>query len=860
MKKFLFILPSLFFLYGYGQPVTPAAELDYVIEEFTLPGGRQGNNVNAIVQGPHGFMWFGTHSGLHRYDGFEFVTYKTVPGDTIGETTSLTFPYVENLYWDKNNMLWVTTYGGGLYRFDPVTETFKHYVHDPNDSTSISDQSVTCAIEDANGELWFGTTNGLNRFDRETEKFTRYYANPQNPDSLQVGDIRSLYVDKQGTLWAGAGFVFFGDGTGALSRYNPETDSFTNYTYDPNDETSIWTSAVRGMLEDSRGNFWIGTNKGLQKMNRSEGTFERMPYDPTQPYAPGANDRQNPAVYSIHEDKKGGVWIGTIGEPSYQTHLMRFDPETKKAQVFPIQFSVWSICESTDGTLWTAGAGVSGKVLRIKPKTKRYNLFQGSFLQEAFRKTNLSSELNFNIVLGPFAMAIDPVSRNYWLQLLATNRYAGFTDGAVVLANYNPLSGEIAFHYLRDLKPSIDWSLPANQFGISGLLIDNKGTLWGSFPSANIGIFNYDPTTKKLKHYGHDPDDPESLTSNSIITLMMDSRGEIWAATFENGLNRLNPVTEKMTHYHFSGESFGEYDNPIALMEDSDGLIWVGGELISDGISFIAIIDPIEETLKKINLPGEGTFRVITTMSRSLVNGNVVFTVQDAGIGTYFPENGSFIFFEKDNRFPFDNAAGVVCDREGYFWVADTESSTFVRFSRDDDFVFEETDEYGAGWRSGMLGPNGHVYFLSTEGGWFEIDPSAIRPEVSTVPLTVQLIDLYMLGEKQKPKPNTVLDRPIWLMDEIVLPNSADNFGFRFSDFDFQNPTPQFEYRLYPYETTWKKSGYSPTANYYKVPSGTYTFQVKSFSQRGLKEEKIVELNVIILPPWWQTWWAYGIY
>ena len=357
----LFILMALPFLQAKGQPITPEAELDYIVEEFTLPGGRRGNNVNAIVQGPHGFIWFGTHGGLHRYDGHEFVSYKNVPGDTIGETTSLTFPYVENLFWDKNNMLWVTTYGGGLYRFDPVSETFKHYIHNPNDSTSISNQGVTCAIEDANGDLWFGTENGLNRFDRKTEIFKRYYANPQNPDSLQVDDIRSLYVDRQGTLWVGAGFVWFGDDSGALSRYNPESDSFTNYTYDPNDETSIWTSAVRGMLEDSRGNFWVGTNTGLQKMNREDGTFKRMTYDPSQPYAPGAKDRQLAPVYTIHEDKKGGLWIGTIGEPSYQTHLSRFDPETKKSQVFPIQFSVWSICESTDGTIWTAGAGVSGQ-------------------------------------------------------------------------------------------------------------------------------------------------------------------------------------------------------------------------------------------------------------------------------------------------------------------------------------------------------------------------------------------------------------------------------------------------------------------------------------------------------------------
>ena len=99
---------------------------------------------------------------------------------------------------------------------------------------------------------------------------------------------------------------------------------------------------------------------------------------------------------------------------------------------------------------------------------------------------------------------------------------------------------------------------------------------------------------------------------------MMDSRGEIWAATYGNGLNRLNPVTEKITHYHFNGKNFGDYDNPIALMEDSEGKIWVGGELAGGGFPFMAIIDPIAETIKKINLPEDGTFRVVTIPCQNL--------------------------------------------------------------------------------------------------------------------------------------------------------------------------------------------------------------------------------------------------
>ena len=108
----------------------------------------------------------------------------------IGETTSLSFSYIENLYWDQFDMLWVSTWGGGLYQFDPDSETFKHFAHDPKDSTSISNSSVICAAEDASGQLWFGTRHGLNRFDRKTGKFTHYFADPKGPGSLHDDDVR----------------------------------------------------------------------------------------------------------------------------------------------------------------------------------------------------------------------------------------------------------------------------------------------------------------------------------------------------------------------------------------------------------------------------------------------------------------------------------------------------------------------------------------------------------------------------------------------------------------------------------------------------------------------------------------------
>ncbi len=853
-------LPFLLF----SQPVTPESDLDYIIEEFTLPGGRLGNNVNSIVQGPYGFLWFGSHGGLHRYDGYEFVTYKNVPSDTLEETTTLSYQYVEGLYWDSNNILWITTYGGGLFRFDPITEIFKHYPHIPDDSTSISHPRVICAMEDALGQLWFGTEDGLNRFDRKSETFKRYYSDPEDETTLSNDNVRTLYVDSKGILWAGTGFIYYDPNAGALSRYNPDTDSFTNFIVsDTRDQEELRPSAVRGILEDSHGNFWVGTGKGLYKMDTEKETFQRMAYDPQQPFAPGTLDRTDPSVYSILEDREGGLWVGTIINYNYKSHLLRYNPDTHKSQIYPVQSAVWQLCQSSDGTIWVAGAGDSGKPLKIRPKARTFDLVSGNFIYPALFNSDFGKELGsgFNL-FGPVDLAFDPNNGTMWAEFGISNIAGNIDSVSIILANYDPKTEETSFHPLSDLDTRRNSSLPANQFGAVGLLIDKNGDIWGSLPSENVGIYRYHPDNGQLDEYLHNPEDSTSLSSNGITTIMMDSKGYVWATTYDQGLNRLDPETGKVKRYQFNQDPWDNTNSPAALFEGLDGRIWVAGELVTrEGIFMIVIIDPVTDEIEKIPIPSQYTFNLIHSMAQSPKTGRVVFAVSNFGIGTYDPTNKKLEFFNTSNStFPFDAASGVVCDMNGIFWVSDTDIGSFVRFGDSMDFyAFQESSKIGSLWRHGKLSPDGHVYFLSIGGGWVDIYPANITPEIAKDSTRTMLVSLSVFGEKQDVKVHSTLSKPLWMLNKIRLPNEAQSFGFHFSDFDFQNSSPQFQYRLYPYETQWTKTGNVPVANYYKIPPGDYTFQVKSL-RGGFLQDRTTEIDVVILPPWWRMWWAYGLY
>ena len=72
-----------------------------------------------------------------------------------------------SLHLDRQGILWIGTFGGGLNRLDPATGEFTRYLHDPEDPNSLSRNGVTTILDDSAGNLWVGTyRGGLNRLRR----------------------------------------------------------------------------------------------------------------------------------------------------------------------------------------------------------------------------------------------------------------------------------------------------------------------------------------------------------------------------------------------------------------------------------------------------------------------------------------------------------------------------------------------------------------------------------------------------------------------------------------------------------------------------------------------------------------------
>lgn len=827
--------------------VDEVSQFDYTIKEFTLPGGRLFNNVNGIAEGPYGFLWFGTHNGLVRYDGYEFVIHTKIEGDT----TSLTDPYIESIYWDRFDKLWIGTNNGGLFRFDPKTEKFTHFKHHTENIHSLSNQTVSVIMEDAKGDLWIGTSKGLNRFNRETEQFERFFADTTKPGSLTHDAIWNLYVDKQGVLWIGTGMVTWQPEPGGLERYSPETNSFVPYLYDSEDN-SLWTSAAGGLLEDESGNFWVGTTAGLLKMDREKEVFLKTPNHPRVFNAMESNLTKNASVKAIIEDSKGGMWIGGERVNDNRNNLVRYDPLTKRVQKVLIKGNVWDLLESSDGTIWVVSGG-AGIVHKITPTTRVLELQAKNAFLSAFKTTYPRQDSNQ--FLGPYHLTADTVTGTIWAGGAAMGK-----NGQVFLINYNPKNKAANLYPIEELTNKRNKKLHKDRYGAYGMGIDKEGNIWATLEREDVGLYRFHPKTKEFRLYNQNRKEKNSLSSNLISCILLDSQGDIWVATYGKGLNRLNPKTGQITHYSLNKKGayhIGGYF-PQALLEDQDGTIWVGGSVYKvNGQPFLTGIAPINNTVKQVDFKQKITNTAINYLAVKQ-EGSLLLSLSNKGYLFYMPETEFISVHNKNSSgFLYNDIAAILVDKQNVIWTAAHKEGRFTRHNYPDAVqTFKSKSNLPATPREAVLAVDEHIYFANAKG-FVDINPDVLTTQERQDTNYLQLTDFYVVGEKQLP---STITQHIWLEKELILPYEAETFAFRFSDFNFQRNDSQFEYRLYPYETNWQKTSGLPQANYNKVAAGNYKFQVRTVSLSDNTEGQQLSLAVKILPPWWRTWWAYSLY
>ena len=269
--------------------------------------------VSAIYADKRGIVWLGTDATLTRFDRNTGKSISYRPPD-MGLNSDLIA-----ITEDREGIIWVGSFGQGLYRFDPRTAKFKVFRRDASDSLKLSNNAIFRIFIDHKGAMWLATWNGLDRFDPATGSFEVH-----KRDSQSFGEhYYDIAEDSNGKLWLG--------GTAGLQRFDPASGTFTGYKHRIEDSESISDNGVTSVYIDRSGDVWAATYFGLNKLDRNRGTFVKY-------FAKdGLPGNQ---VNCILGDQHGNLWLST------NRGLARFDPMANT-------FADYSVADGLSGMDYT---------------------------------------------------------------------------------------------------------------------------------------------------------------------------------------------------------------------------------------------------------------------------------------------------------------------------------------------------------------------------------------------------------------------------------------------------------------------------------------------------------------------------
>jgi len=297
--------------------------------------------VKSLFQEPDGKFWVGTDYGLLRFSK-DLKLEKTFIN--TGQPGSLLKGGVTAIYRDRFNELWIGTWGGGINRMDRTSERFTNFSLldgiNRTDSSYTGDCNIIALAEDSKDYLWIANKFKIvDRYDRKSHSFHHIDI------SLQIGrpnmEINSMVRDRNDYLWIGA--------TGAgLIKLNTKTLQAELYAPQNHDmlegETSLPSVDVYAVHFDKSGQLWIGTGKGLSKYNPRTKTFTNYSIE---------NGLNSEIVLGVISDKNNNIWLSTLNG------ISRLDTVTNYFLNYSVEEGVISNAEvaykSSSGTLFFAG-------------------------------------------------------------------------------------------------------------------------------------------------------------------------------------------------------------------------------------------------------------------------------------------------------------------------------------------------------------------------------------------------------------------------------------------------------------------------------------------------------------------------
>ncbi len=778
--------------------------------------------------------------------------------------------FVSCIIQDQKGFMWFGT-KDGLNRYDG--HTFVVYQNDPFDTTTISENFVTSIFEDSRGYIWVGTLNGgLNIFDRATETFHQINYTPNSSKTTVTEEVKAISEDSKGNIWIGTR----GEGVFKLSfkRNNSFDITYKQYTSQSDKQNSLSNNIISTLFFDSKNVLWISTLTGMDKFNAENESFTHYEIQTRNPKAPA--NYFDKTIYSIHESRNGKLWLGTL------SGLVNFDSQTGNYKLFPHHYdifrygwgSVMQIVEDESENLWLA---TPGELMRFNPKFKSYEYFKNDYYDQSTINYNSISSLYVDrtgiLWVGTSGMGInlyDPKVNRFstlFIKNEPSSRVTGFSVRSILQENDDVfwLSTDVLFRWNRRTGETKSYETNSNRlddFGNTGpwsMIKSNDGKIW---TATTEGVFSLDPAAEKIRQYKFNPLDKTGLPQKEVYTVYEDQENNIWIAT-ENFFCRLIDA-DKGTFQSFRYQTPLPYNQRVrpVIYQDSKGTFWLGTR------NGLLLFDLQKKTFF--------TYKNDPTKPNSLNNDNINSICPDpfnpdkilwigtsgGGLNQFNIDEGTFEHFTEKDGLPNNVVYGILPDKKGNLWLStnkglskfNPQEKTFRNYDVNDGL---QSNEFNTG--AYFLSKNGEMFFGGIKGvNYFYPDEIKDNQHIPKIVFTnLKLGDRYITNKSDK----SILQKPISETTELVLSYADDVITFEFAALDYSTPSKnRYAYKLDNLNKDWIYSGSDRSATFTHLPFGEYVLRIKGSNNDGIWNETGIALKLIITPPWWSRWWAYILY
>lgn len=798
-----------------GRQLLSGQSIDILPQFLSTKDGLSQGLVQSIMQDSKGFLWFGTRDGLNRYDGY----------------------------------------------------TFRVFRHNPFDSLSINDNRIRSMLEDPYGRIWVVTESGLNLFDPKREVFYTLPI-PHLVDKEGGSKLEHLVT---GELSDGITITTLGNICYQLKLppYSYDLSQLRITAYDESKSTSAGLCDIAIELKiipinDSR--YLINTYDGLKvldyKLDQKESNFTN-----DLSFLPEGVLRilEQKDVKYIFKGANGNVWICDAGGAT----IFNIADRVVKSYPLPELSQMWqkgTITSMSEGKERVAFGGEFGLVVLNKSSGRVdfsvdigdpiFKYGQGPLCIDEggiiWVGTKGIGAIKYDLNSARFSVSKSPTDQVLCWKESSVRSILETRNGDILIGTMEELKW-----YSAQTENTVSLLLPNSI--VSSMVEDRKGRVWG--------------TSQKLFRLEWDNAHGWQLSGEYPIPkgdyphgakLLISTTGSLWLVNQRN-LCRFNETSGEFTCFELplqveTSVTFYEYPT---LVEDSLGYLWVGstaGLMRFD--TFSRSFTNYTNDPSNRNSLGH---RVVRSILPDPLQPRKYLWVGTAGGGLDKLDMDKDIFhhFGQAEGLPDLVIYGLLPDRNGNIWMSTNRGVAVMDVVSEKFRCFDIRD----GLQDNEF--NSAAYSITTDGAMFfggvsglnRFRPEAVLIKNNRVPKVA--ITSFRVSNREVPLRQNIFgfdENPAYA-DELRIPQTIKSFSLEFAALDFAEPDKnQFAYKLVDFDAEWQYSGNRHTATYTNLDPGTYTFHVKAANNDGVWNDQGVSLKIIIVPPWYRTWWAYILY